>query len=483
MKSLKFSGIACLTFLSVFFNACNEDDEYFDEKYQSTPISITQIYLEDHESSVPDRAVDFARLGQLIRIEGSGFMGMKKIYINGYESYFNRTFVSDNSLIVQINSKTPIVDADPEERDVIRLVKDKTESSYAFTIRAAAPSISHISNTLPQTGEIVKVYGTGLQETSKVTLPGGIEITTGLQSDEDGEWYSFVMPSGVTQGGSIYSEGANGQAATPGYFNFTDAMIMNFDGIGVQGSWGDSNKDGDGNIKPGVSMIYPEDLVEDPAGTGRGKCVQIVPERLLLEGGISSGKPRASECWTAGNDDAADDWSRMTTAIPASTPATELALQFDIYVPTAWSGTGYLQICLINNFNYGGIGSDDDGAGNAVAFYVPWIQANKVVPFTTEGWQTVTIPFSSTLATEDTKPSAGNIFGKFYGATFQDIIDTRNSASYRNFGIGFVNTDFTYQGVEVISTAFSNTRIYLDNWRIVPCKNITISDYPEEETE
>ena len=221
MKSTKYIKLLCMLLLPTVFISCNKDDEYFDEKYQSTPITVTQVYLEDYESSVPDRPITYARLGQLIRIEGSGFYGMKKVYINGYDTYFNRAYVTDNSMLVSINSDTPVSDAEPEERNIIRFVKNSTELSYNFTIRAASPTITSISNTLPAAGEKVTVYGTGLEETSKVTLPGSIEITTGIESDEDGEWYSFTMPSGVTTGGSIYSEGANGQAATPAYFNLS----------------------------------------------------------------------------------------------------------------------------------------------------------------------------------------------------------------------------------------------------------------------
>lgn len=78
MKSTKYIKLLCMLLLPTVFISCNKDDEYFDEKYQSTPITITQVYLEDYESSVPDRPITYARLGQLIRIEGSGFYGMKK---------------------------------------------------------------------------------------------------------------------------------------------------------------------------------------------------------------------------------------------------------------------------------------------------------------------------------------------------------------------------------------------------------------------
>jgi hypothetical protein len=131
---------------------------------------------------------------------------------------------------------------------------------------------------------------------------------------------------------------------------------------------------------------------------------------------------------------------------------------------------------LYNNYNVAGIGSDDDGG--YTAFYVPWIVNGAIVPFTTDGWTTVTIPFSqmgkyaSLIAdTEETDP------------TFQTVIDNRNAATYRNFGMGFVNTDFTYSGVSVVSTAFTGPKIYVDNWRVVPCKSFTISDYPSADDE
>lgn len=469
MKNYKYIVGGALALMTVGLSSCNADDEYFDKKYQSTDIRIDKVYLEDADSEVPDREVTFARQGQMIRLEGSGFMGMKHVYINGYDTYFNRAYVSDNSMLVQINSKTPISDAKAEDRDVIRLVKDKTETSYSFTVRAASPTVTSISNTLPQPGETVIVYGTGLQETTSIILPDGSEITSGIASDDtDGEWYSFVMPSGVSAGGSLLSTGANGQAKSPAYFNNSDCMILNFDGVGTQGYW---------SWKETGSMINNEDLVNDPLNSGRGKCFQVVPDRLL-SAGVVSGKPRVTECWTAGNDDELDDWTRMAKYIDPTTPLTEVALQFDIYVPEAWSGTGQIQISLINNYNLAGIGSDDDNKACMTAFYVPWIVNDAIVPFKTTGWTTVTIPFSQMgkyanliSDAEETDP------------TFQTVIDDRNAATYRNFGIGFVNTDFTLNKIDYVSTAFTGTKIYIDNWRVVPCKSFTISDYPSADDE
>ena len=81
MKSLKYIWILCLSCLAAGLTSCNEEDKYFDSKYHSTKLVVDQIYLEDYESSVPDRPVTFARLGQLIRVEGSGLYGLSLIHI------------------------------------------------------------------------------------------------------------------------------------------------------------------------------------------------------------------------------------------------------------------------------------------------------------------------------------------------------------------------------------------------------------------
>ena len=479
MKNFKKILMPAFALLALGFSSCNSDDEYFDEKYQDEPITVTKVFLEDPKSSVKDREVDYARLGQMIRLEGSGFMGLKKLYVNGYETYFNRAYVTDRSMLVTLNAKTPITDAEEDVRNTIRLVKDNTEYKFDFTIRAASPTITGFVCSLPTAGETVKAIGTGLQEITSITLPGGVEVTEGIVSDEDGEYFTFTMPQGVTEGGSILATGANGIAQSPNYFNFNECYVINYDGLGVQGAWGSDNKDDDGNIKAGVSMIYPEDLVDDPLASGRGKSLQLVPERLLAEGGIAQGKPRACEAWTAGNDDEADDWTRMTQYIDATAPLTEVAFQFDFYCPDPWNLTGQIEVCVINNYNFSGKGTDDDNKQCMTAFYIPWANADgTTTAYQNDGWTTVTIPFSE--------------FGKFKALVedteaqmpvFQDLIDARNAASYRNFGIGFVNTDFKIGDFEFKSSAFSDVHMYIDNLRVVPFETFEISDYPEDEEE
>ena len=271
-------GLVPLMLLAIVpsLTSCNDDDDC-----QSTTMTINKVFLEDTkaEDGNYDREVEFARLGQTLRIEGSGFSGLKKIYVNGFETYFNNALMTDNNIWVTLNSKTPVAKADASVRNTIRFVKDNTETTYQFTIRAAAPVIASIDNTLPQAGETVKVSGANLDGTTKVTLPDGTEITEGIvNDDEDGEWFTFTMPSGVSEvGGSITTEGANGTAISPAYFNNNDCYILNFDGKGTQGGWS--------------ATFKAEDLVDDPLNSGRGKVIQIIPDSYLADNpdGVKAG--------------------------------------------------------------------------------------------------------------------------------------------------------------------------------------------------
>lgn len=446
-----------IALVAPLLTACSDDDDV-----QSVQMTISKVYLQDVDAKdeVYDREVDFARLGQMIRIEGSGFTGLKKVFINGYDTYFNNALMTDNNVRVTLDKKTPVDKADESVRNTIVFVKDNTQTTYEFTVRASAPSITSVDNTLPKAGEKVTVYGANLQETTKITLPGGVEITSGIESDEDGEWYSFTMPSGVTASGSIISEGANGTAMTPAYFNEFRAFIIDFDGTGEMGAWS--------------ATFGAEDLVDDPLNSGRGKVCQLIPESFLANGAVADGVSNIKGFWTAGNGNDNDDWNRMTSVIPGTTRVDSVALQFDVYVPEAWDLSGQMVITIQNNLSNYGYGSACTKYSaqytNQAYAWVPWLdrETGDHKAFTTgERWQTVTIPLSQ----------FGNYTNGEIDWTFQNVIDDRNSGSYRNFGILFCNADIEFsEKITYPSSPFSQ-KIYVDNFRIVPNTAITVSDF------
>lgn len=445
-KAITFFG---LIFFAMLFAACENNDSV------GGAITINKVFLEDVNSTVQDREVSFARLGQLLRIEGSGFKDVKKVYINGLSSYFNPVYVTDNSMLVSISAETPIIDADPADRNTIRLVNNNNETIYSFEIRSGAPMITNISNTMPLAGETITVYGSGLTEVSKVVFPGNIVTTSGITSDIEGEFFTVVVPSGVSdEGGSLLVECSNGGAYSPAYFNFKKGLLLNFDGKGTHGYWGTD-----------AGMINPADLESAAIGVGNVSQGIYVSHRPARIASFPAAKNRNSEVWTAGNG--VDDWrGQLTPYIPASTTLDKVAIQFDVYVSQPWKDTGFFQICLINNFNGG------EWTGGCYN-YVPWLVDGKVVPFQTDGWTTVTIPLNKIYAYSD---AAGNF-------TFENILAFREAASYKNFGFFFNNSDIKLKDVTGVDseTEFASSatsiKVYTDNWRIVSLATPTYNDF------
>ena len=476
MKTTRYFMTLCLTSLALVFTGCKSDDDA-----SSAQMTIDKVFLENINDDVnKDREVTFARLGQLLRIQGSGFTGLKKILINGYDTYFNNALMTDNNVWVSLNGDTPVEKADESVRNTITLVKDGTQLIYPFTIRAAAPSISGIDNSLPKAGETVTVFGSNLQETTKITLPDGTEITSGITNDEDGKFYTFTVPASanLSVAGSITSEGANGTAVTPTYFNDFRCFVTDFDGKGELGSW---------------SATYSsDDLVDDPLNTGRGKVAMLVPNVKLDAGGLDAGS-NALLWATAGNDNANDDWARMFTVIPESTPVTDIALQFDIYCPEPWDLTGQLEFSLQNNLsNYGwnsGCTKFSSQYMNTAAVWIPWLADDGThQAFTTgERWQTITLPltkfgnYNAETASSDADKATAN------SATMQKVAIDRNSGSYRNFLFLFVNSDIVTEAdvtpmLNYPAKPFSQ-KIYIDNLRIVSIAAISVSDFNDESGE
>ena len=136
------------------------------------------------------------------------------------------------------------------------------------------------------------------------------------------------------------------------------------------------------------------------------------------------------------------------------------------------SNTGFIKILLFNSYNGG------EWSGN-VYNYVPWIEGKAVVPFKTDGWVTVTVPFNKFYAFSSTSTDY----------TFENVLAARDGASWKNFGFYFENSDFNLSqitgnsadaDVEFPSAPF-NLNVYTDNWRVVPLNKPVYTDFPEEE--
>jgi hypothetical protein len=430
--NIKLTGLLAGLFIAAWaFTSCeNKEDGSL-----TTPMTIHKVFLEDAQSSVPDREVNFARLGQIIRLEGSGFEGVAKAFVNGKSCYFNPVFVTDNSMMLQISADVPTIDAPNDVRNTIRLEKSAGNSVvYSFEIRASAPTITGVSHTLPQAGDVITIQGTGLQSVERVIFPGEVVVTDGIVSDdEDGTYCTVTVPAGVSdEGGSLLVIGVNGGAYSPAYFNYKKGLFHNFDDV-QNYAWG-SNID-----NTALTDVIPVD------------------KRPQSQGGYQVFNPTGS---LAANSDQrfwlnSNNLMTIVSTIPASTPAADCGIQMDIYVDGEWN-SGIIRFVM----------ADGWGASKYCLLYQPVYVSGAYSPATFENpgaWFTVTLPFS--------------LSADFEGKTLGDVVAQMSAASYKQIGPWFENSGIT----DVFDPVPATEKVYFDNIRVVPLNTPTYSDFPDEE--
>jgi hypothetical protein len=434
MKNRIYKNIgifAALIVGMISFNACDDNED----GSLTTPMTIQKVFLENAQSTVPDREVAFARLGQIIRLEGSGFSGVTKAYINGKSCYFNPVFVADNSMLVQISSDVPTTEAADNVRNTIQLVKSESNVLvFPFEIRSAAPAITSISHTMPVAGDEITITGTGLQEVEQVIFPGNVQAATFSSDDEDGEWVKVTVPNGITESGSVTVICANGGAYSPAYFNYKEGLVHNFDDV-QNYSWG--------------SGIDNEALTATLPASGNLPKSQGGYQVFNSTGSLAANSDQ--RFWL--NSTAI--FGNITSKIPGSTAATECGIQMDIYVEGAWN-SGVIRMVM----------ADGSGASRYAMLYRPvYVDgAYNAAAFENPGaWFTITLPFS--------------LSADYEGKTLDDVVASMSAASYKQAGPWFENSGIT----DVFDPVAATEKVYFDNIRFVPLTTPTYSDFPDEE--
>ena len=426
---LLFIGLFATAFL---FNSC--EDKNGDGS--NTPITIKRIFLQNAQSTVPDREVDFVRLGQVIRLEGSGFVGVTKVFVNGKSNSFNPVFVTDNSMLLQVSNDVPIMEAADDVRNTIQLFKNENNIiTHSFEIRAAAPSITNISHTMAQAGDEIIISGKGMQEITQILFPGDIEATEFSSDDEEGTWVKVTVPAGISTSGAITIIGANGGVYSAPYFNYKEGLFHNFDNV-------DNYQWGSGIDNVALTAVIPDKKPQSQGGyqvfNATGSFAANSDQRFWLN---------------------STNLMPIMSIIPGATSTDDCGIQIDLFVEGEWN-SGIIRFVM----------GDGWGTSRYCMVYQPVYVNDKLdkAAFVNPGvWYTITLPFGTSA--------------DFKGKTLDDVLAIMASASYQQSGPWFENTGITVGEDAVFEPVPATQKVYFDNIRIVPLKADEYSDFPDEE--
>ena len=420
----------CTLLAIAFISSCSDD----------TPVSISRIYT--HQQGNTTTELTEIRLGENIRIEGSGFATTKAVYCNGKEvSGINRNLITDTNIIFTVPQSTPIGSEveNAEDLNTIRIVTESDNYVYRIAILCGRPSISGVSHTLAKAGEHIEIYGSNLRGLSTVTFPGNVVVEAGdITESEDYKTLSLIVPEGGDQiPGAICVEGVSGGAYSYNYINcnggaFLSAFDPNVDAFTKIGTSG------------GSAVIVQNTAVDEFDGYPEAPSVYcaIPKEPATLD-------PVAMDGQNAGFIEfnptkalsiVADD---PDSGITRDTPCENLAFQLDYYMLTPWT-TGAFRIELeANNTDY-----------RATAY--SWWEDGALAPVEFNGWRTLTLPCSDMPALEDVT----------LGEAMEDLQSV--SRALLIFRMGRFDN---HRG-----ETMSNCQIYVGNVRLVPYTKQTYSN-------
>ncbi|MBN9382479.1 MAG: hypothetical protein J0H74_17050 [Chitinophagaceae bacterium] len=300
--------------------------------------------------------------GQWVVLEGNNLKNAVQILIDGVPASFNPTLFSDTSAVVQIPSVIPFNSVAAGDLNTIKYTTTGGSVTFKFNIVLPPPAVTNISDEMANPGDSVWIHGANFFLISDIKFAGA--SVDAYNVSVDGTTLAFVVPQ-FSAGGPLVITTKSGTTATP--FNvedFTTGVLCNFDNVMTYQWW---------------SAGLDNSSVKYPGNTGTYAILNTGGPLTNGDGGWWNGG-RSINCNSA-------QWVPVSNL---NDPLANWALKFEVSVTSPWNGAS---IFLAHN-----------GDWKYIARYEPWKGLNgATAPYKTNGWQTVTIPFTQFL----TKPNGG----------------------------------------------------------------------------
>lgn len=263
--------------------------------------------------------------GTPLRIVGGNFYEIQRIYFTTAEEDITdapvSTLVTEYTVdkdfkIISFNAPAGLIDAGS------LVVECYTASTFSpFRRTAIPPSISKVSSMMPITGTVVTVLGQNFMDIASITMGDrSVDLST-VTVSEANDILTFTMPRAPQGTCSLAITTMGGTAEVPGFYPLEN-IVLNYDGIGYF-SWG------------GNATAVTADGSETPFFSD-GQCYRL------------SGEIPAWNWWWGQLQNNAV-WSIDAAVLPATTPTSELALQFECFVALEYGEGPVFRIYLKGN--------------------------------------------------------------------------------------------------------------------------------------
>ncbi len=370
--SLVLSSLLCVATLGV--TSCNDQPD----EYKSTKGSPEVAYIRLPVSA--DSVITKSYLQTTICLVGKNLRSIRKIFFNDQQAILNSSFITDNTLLVDIPKNIPSA-----VTDKIYMINEAGDTTtYNFHVIVPPPTVSAMSCEYAAEGEDVTITGDYFIQDPykplKIKFNDGALAVTNIKSISKNS-ITFTVPSGA-QSGRVYVETVYGESKSQFVYKDTRNILFDFDGS-------------HGGLTSGHGWR-----------PGRIRTGGIDGSYLYLGGATMLGKVGAT--WDE-DDFAMNYWPEPSAGYPelSSIPAfanmldtcdiSDMALKFECRVPESspWSASA-LQLIFTGNQDVTNQTANSQYYGNtdiARGLWLPWQATGSFNTGT--GWVTVTIPLSA----------------------------------------------------------------------------------------
>lgn len=418
-------------------SACSDDDNGGDVSIDS----VWSNWLNTDNTISDSRQITTCYPDKWIALKGHGFSGTTAVYCNGYACPVKEMNITDDWLIFQIKYQTPPSDSITDEnvKSTIRVVTDHGEATLRdFIIKnnAAIPAVTSVSNTMPLAGQQITVRGRNLANASAVFFPGASGDIEGKIVSAQSDNVTVTVPDGTMQAGALRLVCLDENVYSPDYM------------YGSKGLLDISATD----ITLGSKAVLLQGQAAVSAATGLSAtkynlpalAVQIPPTAASMYLKETNYNINAHGRYFEISMADALEKARAASNIPQTTELKNLALQMDVYMPSAWT-SGAIVTRFHSKASYSNTAENEYSA--------PWVINDDIKSSVTfDGFETVTIPLGNHSSLVN-----GNL------TTIQAFIECLKG--YKT-DIGFSNCYINSAGVN-LSSLLTDFTVFIGNIRLV----------------
>lgn len=372
-KYLHIALVALTSFATMSFTGCKDQPD----EYKSTSGKPEVQYIRLPQSA--DSIITKSYLQKTICLVGKNLRSIHKILFNDQQAVLNTSFITDNTLLVDIPKNIP--SAVTDKIYMINGAGDTT--TYDFHVIVPPPVVSSMSCEYAVAGDEVTVTGDYfIQDPYKplqITFNDGELPVTEIKSISKNS-LTFIVPVGATSG-RVSVESVYGKSKSQFVYKDTRNILFDFDGS-------------HGGLTAGHGWR-----------PGRIRNNGIDGSYLYLGGANMLGKVDAT--WDE-DDFAMNYWPEPSAGFPELSSITsfkelldtcdinDMALKFECRVPASspWSASA-LQMIFTgnNNVTFQTANSQYYNADIPRGLWLPWQNSGSFN--TGSHWTTVTIPLSA----------------------------------------------------------------------------------------